>query len=147
LSQAQGPISLETFSYNGAGLLSSTLESSKTTSFSYDALARLSGWTNPDMSTVAIAYLPGPGATSGGSISVRSNTATVTGNVNPHGAPPAYRFEYGTTTKYGHATPRVTLAAGENAISVVDAVNKLKPGTTYHYRLVANNRNGSATGR
>jgi YD repeat-containing protein len=147
LSQAQGPLSLESFSYNSAGLLSSTLETSKTTSFSYDALARLSGWTNPDMSTVAIAYLPGPDSTTGGSTSVRSNTATLTGSVNPQGAPTTYRFEYGTTTAYGHATRSVTLSAGTQPISVVDELRSLKPGTTYHYRLLATNRNGSATGR
>jgi YD repeat-containing protein len=146
LSGAQGPSSTVTFSYNGAGLLASMQAGSLTTSFSYDALGRLTGWTNPDMSTAAIAYLPGPVATTGGPISVRSNTATVTGRVNPHGAPTAYHFQYGLTTGYGHATPSVTLSAATSAISVVDGIHDLRPDTTYHYRVLASNRNGSSTG-
>jgi hypothetical protein len=117
-----------------------------TTSFSYDALHRLTGWTNPDMSTLAIAYLPGPASTTGGPISVRSNTATLTGRVNPRGAPTAYHFQYGLTTAYGHATPSVTVSAAASAISVVDGIKNLKPDTTYHYRVLASNRNGSSTG-
>lgn len=146
LSQAQGPSSTETFSYSGAGLLASTVEGSMTTTFSYDALGRLTGWANPDMSTAAIAYLPGPVSTTDGPLSVRSNTATLTGRVNPRGAPTAYHFQYGPTTAYGHATPSVTLSAATSAISVVDGINNLKPDTTYHYRVLASNRNGSSTG-
>lgn len=146
LSTAQGPLSLETFSYNGAGRLSSTLEGSMTTTFSYDALGRLTGWTDPNHTALAIAYLPGPASTTGGPISVRSNTATLTGRVNPRGAPTAYHFQYGLTTAYGHATPSVTLSAAASAISVVDGIKSLRPATTYHYRVLASNRNGSSTG-
>ncbi len=147
LSQAQGPLFLETFSYNGAGLLATaTAQSSMSTTFSYDALGRLTRWTNPDMSTTAIAYLPGPTATTGAAISVRSNSATLTGRVNPRGAPTAYHFQYGLTTAYGRTTPAVTLSAATTAISVVDGIRNLKPDTTYHYRVVAGNRNGSSTG-
>lgn len=146
LAKAEGPHSLELFSYNGAGLLASTTESLMTTSFAYDALHRLTGWTDPDMSTMAIVYLPGPDAATARSIGVRSNTATLTGTVNPRGAPTTYHFQYGTTTAYGHSTPSVTLAAGTRSDSVMDGIKHLKPGTTYHYRVLATNRNGSATG-
>jgi hypothetical protein len=55
-------------------------------------------------------------------------------------------FQYGTTTAYGLHT-RVQ-DAGPNAVNrtVYAHLGRLTPGTAYHYRLVATNNAGTATG-
>jgi YD repeat-containing protein len=136
----------EAFTYDGAGRLASTTKSSMTTTYAYDSLGRLTSFSNPAPSSVTIAYLPGPDATTGGATHVKRSTATLTGSVNPHGARTAYHFEFGTTIAYGRSTSPLTVAGGSSAVSVAHAISGLKPSTTFHYRLVASNRNGSSVG-
>jgi hypothetical protein len=61
--------------------------------------------------------------------------------VSPGGIPTSYRFEYGATASYGSSTPIPAGSAGEGLTSkaVWAAANSLAPGTTYHYRVVAEN--------
>ncbi len=68
--------------------------------------------------------------------------------VNPGGIGTSYRFEYGTTTAYGHSTPFPEGSVGEEITSrtVWAAASGLEPGTTYHYRVVATNELGEAVG-
>ena len=47
------------------------------------------------------------------------------------------RFEYGTSTSYGSATPDQAIGAGGSTVSVTAAITGLKPGTRYNYRTVA----------
>jgi hypothetical protein len=72
--------------------------------------------------------------------------ATLTARVNPNGEATSYRFEYGTTTAYGAETPDADAGDGNDSVSVSEEIDGLQPGTTYHYRLVASNETGSATG-
>jgi hypothetical protein len=58
-----------------------------------------------------------------------------------------YRFEYGTTTRYGNQTPVQSLPAGSSAVPVSATVDGLQPFTRYHWRLVATNAAGTARGR
>jgi hypothetical protein len=65
-----------------------------------------------------------------------------------NGVPATYYFEYGTTTAYGASVPATQdgfggVAAG--ARRVVQPVYGLLPGTTYHFRLVAMNADGTTT--
>jgi hypothetical protein len=58
--------------------------------------------------------------------------------VNPGGVSASYRFEYGTTTSYGHTAPfpEGDTGGGFRARTVWADASGLAPGTTYHYRVV-----------
>jgi hypothetical protein len=77
---------------------------------------------------------------------VGATTATLTGSANPRGRATTWWFEYGTTTRYGSQTPRRSAGSGSAARSLTAAVTGLRPGTTYHYRLVATSDAGSSPG-
>lgn len=72
---------------------------------------------------------------------ITDSQATLNGSVNPRGLPTHYRFEYGATPSYGNSVPQAGADAGsgESAIQVSATLEGLRPGTTYHYRLVAIN--------
>jgi hypothetical protein len=84
--------------------------------------------------------------TTGGASSVTSAGATVKGTVNPEGSDTTYYFEYGTDTTYGTTTTPGPAGAGTTAQSVSAALSGLTGSTTYHYRLVATNANGTTDG-
>ncbi len=90
---------------------------------------------------------PPPGATTGASQGVTEVAATLTGVVNTHGLATTYHFDFGTTTSYGSTTRPGTLAAGTGSVNVSARLSRLRPGTTYHYRLVAHSAAGTTYGR
>jgi hypothetical protein len=73
-------------------------------------------------------------------------SATLSGIVNPSGLQTSYEFEIGETTAYGGAQifGNAGDAGGEEAVSTT--LNYLVPGTTYHYRVVATNVDGTTYG-
>lgn len=75
--------------------------------------------------------------------------AVLEATLAPHHADTTYRFEYGTTTAYGHTAPTPDADAGTAnvTIGVVQPLYNLQPGTTYHYRIVATNQAGTAIGQ
>jgi hypothetical protein len=86
-----------------------------------------------------------PAATTGAASAVTATTATLNGTVSPNKETTTYRFEYGPTTAYGSQTPAGTTSG--NADKAVSAdITGLAPSTTYHFRLVATNASGTATG-
>ena len=87
-----------------------------------------------------------PAATTGAALSVAPTTATLTGTVDPRGRSTSWRFEYGTTTSYGSSTPSKSAGSGTAPVAVSAPVDKLTPGVTYHYRLIASNSAGSVSG-
>ena len=87
-----------------------------------------------------------PKATTGAATGVARSSATLNGTVEPNGAATDWHFEYGTTTAYGLQSPGADAGDGEGAIPVSVPVEGLSAGTTYHYRLVASNGDGGATG-
>lgn len=76
---------------------------------------------------------------------IGSASATLNATINPRGSSTTTHFEYGTTTAYGNVTPDDAAAAGagqgDTAISA-DIPSGLLPGTTYHFRVVADNGTG-----
>jgi DNA-binding beta-propeller fold protein YncE len=75
--------------------------------------------------------------------------ATLRGNVNPFGLFTTYHFEYGTTAAYGSRVPvgdELYAGSGRVPKHVFARVTDLQPGTTYHYRLVAENSAGQSFG-
>jgi hypothetical protein len=87
----------------------------------------------------------------GTSATPTSNGAKLTATVYPYGAETHYYFEYGTNTSYGTDVPMapgVNLGAAEYPAStqVEQTISGLTSGMTYHYRIVASNSKGEATG-
>lgn len=88
-----------------------------------------------------------PSASTGLSGSVTPESATLTGAVDPGGLKTNYRFEYGTTTKYGVKTARTSAGSGVSPVAATAGATGLKSGTRYHYRIVAANGKGTVRGK
>jgi hypothetical protein len=73
-------------------------------------------------------------------------TATVEGGVYTNGLDSSDHWQYGTTTRYGHQTPGTDAGSGEATVMTRATLAGLRPSTTYHYRLVAQNADGSTYG-
>ncbi len=87
-----------------------------------------------------------PWGYTGGATNVQPKQATLTGSVYPGGHLDArYHFEYGTTTGYGSYSAEGDAGSG-SGLSGASLTIGLEPGTTYHYRIVAWNGEGSTTG-
>jgi hypothetical protein len=87
-----------------------------------------------------------PAVTTGAPADVAIQTATLTGSVDPNGAETTYFFQFGATSLYGAQTTTGSAGAGASRVAVTAALTGLAPATTYHYRLVARNRNGLVKG-
>jgi hypothetical protein len=87
-----------------------------------------------------------PSAVTGDATAIAVTTATLRGQVNSDGLSTTWWFEYGTSTAYGTKTATHSAGSGTTLRSVSAAVAKLKAGTTYHFRLVAQNTSGRVFG-
>ena len=91
---------------------------------------------------------PAPLAVTQPTQAVAQDTATLAGIVNPQGAPTTYHFDWGGTTAYGNQAPMIDGAVGSDSTehSLSQALTGLRPGATYHYRIVASDCGGCASG-
>lgn len=87
-----------------------------------------------------------PSATTGGASSITGVSAKLAGTANPDGLPTTYRFQFGKTTAYGSQTPGVGIGSGTAGVPAHATLTGLEPNTTYHYRLVVTNGDGTAFG-
>ncbi|GEM_PF-2323869 len=88
-----------------------------------------------------------PTVSTGDAENVMTNSARLTGTVNPSGISTQYRFEYGSnSTTYGSHTAWMAAGNGSSDLSVAMDIAGLTPATTYHYRLVAKNAGGTVEG-
>lgn len=79
-------------------------------------------------------------------------SATLAAELSPEGKETSYHFEYGTSASYGQSTTTETLKEGgvpyegfdEKPVSA--SLVGLAPETTYHFRLVATNSEGTVHG-
>jgi hypothetical protein len=100
---------------------------------------------------VALLAAPGlaqavpPGVSTGPAVNVTATTAQLRGFVDANGLPTTYFFEYGPTTAYGSATRLDDVGSASGGRAVRANVGSLTPGTTYHYRIVATNSDGTAS--
>ncbi len=86
-----------------------------------------------------------PAASTTSASSVGMSTAALNGTVVGETMSTAY-FQYGTSTAYGVSTPRQNVGASIGPRPVSAIVSGLSPGTTYHFRLVAENSGGPSYG-
>jgi hypothetical protein len=87
-----------------------------------------------------------PLLTIGEAQSITRTTATLSGTVDPAGLETFYYYQYGTSTSYGGNAPSiqgVNAGLGFGAVAAPIGISGLVPATTYHYRLVATNADGT----
>ena len=76
---------------------------------------------------------------------VATLAATLNGLLDPHGSTTNVRFQYGTTTNYGHHTAMQS-QTGNTYRNIAANISGLAGNTTYHCRIVATNSVGSRYG-
>lgn len=88
-----------------------------------------------------------PSVSTGGADSITSNSATLTGSVNPQGCHTTYAFEYGRSSE-GYPNEVIGSAgSGTSPVSVrTYSELALQPSTSYHFRLTAWNSGDEITG-
>lgn len=89
---------------------------------------------------------PVPTVTTLAATNITSSAATLNGNVNPNGSSTNYYFQWGTTTSYGNNTSTASAGSGSSVVNVNANISGLVAGTTYHFRLVAQNSAGTTNG-
>jgi streptogramin lyase len=89
-------------------------------------------------------YPVGTGATT----AIKRTEATLNATINPGGVATSYQLEYGTTQAYGKKAPASpkSIGSGSSPVKVSEALNGLKPGTTYYYHVVATTAAGTTYG-
>jgi hypothetical protein len=97
------------------------------------------------LSLFAGAYVPDTPVT-GAAGAVGQSSASVSGSINPNGAPVRVAFEYGTTTAYGSSTAPQTLGPADTPVSFSAVLTGLPAGSVIHYRAVATSDFGTLAG-
>jgi len=87
-----------------------------------------------------------PLAETGSASNVAFSSATLGGTVDPSFHETTARFEYGRTTAYGSSTPAQIVGSGNGQVAVAASLAGLRQGITYHFRLIAQNSEGTTTG-
>lgn len=96
-----------------------------------DTTAHLQAWSE---------YTPlQPEAVTEAATGITEASAVLNGKVNPRGTATQYYFQYGETPSYGSSTSPVGNAgSGDSLITTTPTpISGLKPGVTYHFRIVA----------
>ena len=90
-----------------------------------------------------------PIATSVAATSITDNSATLNGTVNPNGLATQAWFEYGTDPglQTPSSSPKQDAGNGSIAQPVSTNLGVLAPGTTYHFRVCAENSGGYSEGQ
>jgi WD40-like Beta Propeller Repeat len=74
--------------------------------------------------------------------------ATINAEVNPGELATTYRFQYGESAAYGAEVPLggASIGSGSTPVPISAPLSKLKLGTIYHFRVVAENSAGTTAG-
>ena len=98
-------------------------------------------YTSPSSAPLGLA----PAVVTGFAFNITGTSASVYGSIDPNGLPSNVSFQYGTTAGYG-STVTIGTKSGDGVQSIQAAFANLRPGTTYHYRVVASNSAGNVVG-
>jgi photosystem II stability/assembly factor-like uncharacterized protein len=103
------------------------------------------------LSEIDLQYAPmgggtGPSASTNPATIITSSSANLNGIANPNGLATSAYFEWGTTTAYGNVTSVQSLGSGTTDVPVSASISGLAAGTTYHFRAVATNSQGTSFG-
>ncbi len=78
---------------------------------------------------------------------IQTHSATLNGTVNPGLLSTTVGFEYGTSISYGNTISSVqSPVTGDSSINITAELTGLTPGTTYHFRIEAENSLGTVYG-
>ncbi len=99
--------------------------------------------TGPEQTFTTASPTP-PLVSAGQTGEVTQTTAVVSDTIDPQELQTSYELELGTDTTYSGGRIFGTLAPGEEAITL--DLGDLAPGTTYHYRILATNEDGTTEG-
>jgi hypothetical protein len=99
---------------------------------------------NPDLPPPPVA--PPPTVLDASAQQIGPDAATLVGNISHYRLPTTYWFEYGLTPVLGTSTPEDTPLIGPVPIIAYARLTGLEPGTTYYFRLIARNANGTDAG-
>lgn len=146
----EGWISTPDQEVNAAGSFAADLTGlSPNLTYEVRAVASNSLTVHPSAPTNATTAPAPPATETSGATDVTETSAVLNGRVNPIGLLTTYHFEYGETTAYGSRIPvsiEGTAGSGHGAKSFSRTITGLSPGTTYHFRLVATNSEGTTEG-
>jgi hypothetical protein len=91
----------------------------------------------------------GPIVTTGSTSGASTNSVTIEGSVAPNrNSVSTCVFQYGTSTSYGSEVPcaQTVVGTGSSPTTVTAELTGLSPATTYHYRVIATNSDGTSYG-
>jgi uncharacterized protein (TIGR02145 family) len=78
---------------------------------------------------------------------IETHSVTLNGTVNPGLLSTTVDFEYGISTDYGNIIPSDQItASGDSSVNITAVLTGLTPGTTYHFRIKAENSLGTVYG-
>ena len=77
---------------------------------------------------------------------ISETQASFKGRVNPNKASTQFWFEYGTQGSLGSVTTFTSIGDGSAILDASAAITNLQPGTTYYYRINAQNQFGTVNG-
>jgi hypothetical protein len=95
-------------------------------------------------------FSTGPGGapivTTAAATAVTGTTATLAGNVDAHGSQTSFAFEYGLSNAFGSLSAIDNAGDADGTQSITLPLTGLTPNTSYRYRIVATNANGTSSG-
>ena len=86
-----------------------------------------------------------PVVTTNPATNVTTSSARLNGSLDPHGLTTTVYFQWGTTTSYGHNTPKQT-QTGNTYRNITANISGLSASHLYHFRIVATNSAGTRMG-
>lgn len=101
---------------------------------------------NFHVSATPVANLSAPSVTTNAATNVAQTSVTLNGVVTPNGSETTSWFEWGTTSSFGTTIQKGSQGAGTSAVSITAGIWNLTQNTTYYFRAVANNAQGTTYG-